>query len=143
MNRFAYALLFAIVSLACSGWSITPKFTLEHEIDRNNKLKIELNFKRDEALDIDRKLTQPPGLRPRTGLRSSPRSGVFDLNVQGKNGRTVLHHAARHATDPQVILTLLDLGADPRIQDDRGRTAVDYAERNPHLNADTVLAALP
>ena len=47
------------------------------------------------------------------------------------DGRTPLHLAAEHGT-PSNIATLLDAGADPTVQDDRGRSPRDYAhkERN-------------
>ena len=55
------------------------------------------------------------------GLKLLLRHG-WDINER-VGGRTLLHHDANHGHGRRVRL-LLDLGADPKIQDDEGRTAL-------------------
>jgi ankyrin repeat protein len=42
--------------------------------------------------------------------------------------------AARYTKNPEVILTLLNAGANPKIKDHDGYLAIDYAKANPNLN---------
>lgn len=52
----------------------------------------------------------------------------LDINCQDQHGMTVLHAAAGSYWDSRkTIVTLLDKGADPRVRDARGLTALDYA----------------
>lgn len=43
------------------------------------------------------------------------------------HGVTLLHYAAKISTDPAVLQTLLDFGADPRARDDKDWLPIDYA----------------
>lgn len=52
----------------------------------------------------------------------------IDINEQGFNGRTYLHLAL---TLPEIIPTLLELGADPNIQDNRGATPFHFIAAIP------------
>lgn len=55
-------------------------------------------------------------------------------------GRTPLMHAAQHADEAMVQL-LLDKGADKALQDERGSTAVDYAQRHEDKNMIKLITA--
>ena len=48
------------------------------------------------------------------------------INVRDKDGKTPLMYAAWSAP-PEIILRMLEMGADPHILDNRGRSALSYA----------------
>lgn len=48
-----------------------------------------------------------------------------NINEQDSEGKTSLMKAARYDTNPLIINLLLSAGADPRIRDHHGRTAID------------------
>lgn len=50
-----------------------------------------------------------------------------NVNAAAKNGRTALHSAAFHG-HIEIVRSLLDAGADPRIKDSYGQTAATIAE---------------
>lgn len=54
------------------------------------------------------------------------------INSQAKNGDTVLHLLPMHANTADTIKTLLELGADPTIKNEAGRTSYF----NTRLNKD-------
>jgi hypothetical protein len=51
-----------------------------------------------------------------------------DLNARDNRGVTPLMVACRSFWRPQLVATLLELGADPSKRDDAGKTAVDYLD---------------
>ena len=54
-----------------------------------------------------------------------------DINARRRGGVTPLHEAAARGTDPDPFMAmLLDLGADPTVRNDEGRTAADIATGN-------------
>jgi len=55
------------------------------------------------------------------------------VNARDNNGVTALMKAAYHA-GPETVLTLLALGADPKVKDRDGGMAIDYARENPRLD---------
>jgi len=66
-------------------------------------------------------LKHSPSASMAAGLKLLLRHG-WNINER-VGGRTLLHHDANHGHGRRVRL-LLDLGADPKIQDDEGRTAL-------------------
>ena len=58
-----------------------------------------------------------------------------DPNVgRSYGGESALHLAAEHATDPAVVLMLLEAGANPLARDERDRLPIDVAEENEAIN---------
>ena len=55
------------------------------------------------------------------------------------SGKTALFFAVQYNPNPEVIMTLLNNGADQDITDFLGRTADDYADRNPKIKENPVL----
>jgi len=53
--------------------------------------------------------------------------------VPSHKGQTPLHLAARFSSNPEVVLTLLELGADSRARTNRGLTPWDLIRRNDKL----------
>ena len=64
---------------------------------------------------------------------SLDKAGV-DVNAQDENGKTPLMEAALKNPNPEVITTLLQLGADPKVTDNAGKMALDYARENNKIN---------
>ena len=62
-------------------------------------------------------------------------SGLLVLRVDARDedGWTPLHWAAFFNSNPQVVLVLLDLGADPKARTSGGDTAWDLIQGNPEL----------
>ena len=60
-------------------------------------------------------------------------------SVASKNGTTLLHYAAKVSTDPAVVQTLLEFGADPNIRDDKKLLPIHYAIQNRNTSALNVL----
>ncbi len=52
-----------------------------------------------------------------------------DVNAKDKDGRSALIHAAM-SSSPAVIAALLDAGADPMAEDNRGNSVFDYIRQN-------------
>ena len=50
--------------------------------------------------------------------------------------------AAQSNPDPEVIVVLLNLGADPKVKDNYGEMAIDYARRNEKLKNTEALRSL-
>jgi ankyrin repeat protein len=44
-----------------------------------------------------------------------------------------LHWAAAKGAPDDIIKALIDAGADPKAEDDEGKTPADYARENKHL----------
>jgi len=65
-----------------------------------------------------------------------------DVNAKANDGTTPLIAAAMHTRTPEVIITLLDLGADQKATDDSGKTALDYANENENLQNTDALRRL-
>ena len=57
-----------------------------------------------------------------------------NLNLQSDDGRTALMISAQFGADPRVIPLLLQHGADARLRDSTGRTALDWFDMNQRLN---------
>jgi ankyrin repeat protein len=73
-------------------------------------------------------------------IKTLVNAGV-DVNARSKNGTTPLMHAAQK-NRPVAIITLLDLGADPKATDDTGKTAIDFARENVRLKGTKALRKL-
>ena len=54
-------------------------------------------------------------------------------------GKTALFYAVQYNSNPEVVAALLNYGADQNIEDVFGRTAYDYAGRNPKLRDSIIL----
>ena len=66
-----------------------------------------------------------------------------DINARTPDtGQTALFFAVQYNT-PAVVLVLLSNGADPEIKDVFGRTAYDYADRNPKIKDNDILKLFP
>ena len=66
-----------------------------------------------------------------------------DVNAKNKDGKTPLMLAADYNTNPEAIITtLLQHGADPRIKDNTGKMAIDYARNNEKLKNTEALRRL-
>jgi len=57
-----------------------------------------------------------------------------DFKVKDKENRTALMYAAKYNPNAAVITTLINEGIDINSTDDKGMTALDYAEENPNAN---------
>lgn len=67
--------------------------------------------------------------------------GGAEVNARMRdNGKTALFFAVQYNPNPKVVSLLLNYGADQNIKDVFGRTAYDYAERNPKLKGSVVLS---
>ena len=65
-----------------------------------------------------------------------------DPNARTTQGATPLHSAARSSSNAATLDVLLDLGADPRAADNRGRLPIDYTVENPWLRGAPALDRL-
>jgi len=65
-----------------------------------------------------------------------------DVNAQDNLGMTPLILAARSSYIPEVITTLLDLGANPKIIDKAGKLAISHARQNRRLGNTEALRRL-
>ncbi|KAK7419796.1 hypothetical protein QQX98_003169 [Neonectria punicea] len=70
--------------------------------------------------------------------------GHADANARTSDGRTPLHYAATAADDGdeerrEVMRVLRDWGADPTLQDNKGRTPRDLAQKRDHWDASSTL----
>ncbi len=63
------------------------------------------------------------------------------INERDKNGRTPLMMAAEFNT-PDVLMALLNAGANPKLKSKEGCSALDYAEDNGKIAATAAYAAL-
>jgi len=64
------------------------------------------------------------------------------INEQGIRGWTALFWAAYSSENPEVIMTLINAGADPKINGNANELAVDYARRNKSLAGSEALKRL-
>jgi len=64
--------------------------------------------------------------------------GKPNINAVNKDGKSALILAAENGRDPSIITLLLNAGADARLEDNTGRTALDWLDLNRHLNRSTV-----
>lgn len=64
--------------------------------------------------------------------------GGYDINAVDKDGQSPLHYAAEQSSYA-VVKKLLDLGADPRIRDNKGRTALQLSAHNPSATVNMLL----
>jgi len=62
------------------------------------------------------------------GLAWLLENGADPNRIYNDTGQTALHIAVTAGCNPKVIQTLLAHGADPRVRDAAGRTALEYAE---------------
>ena len=53
-----------------------------------------------------------------------------EVNARNHDGETPLILAAGRNISPEVILALLEFGADPKVKDTSGKMAIDHARRN-------------
>jgi len=65
-----------------------------------------------------------------------------DVNARDNSGMTALIHAARLSVHPEVITALLVFGARPKIEDKKGKIALDYAKENIRLKNTEALRRL-
>tara|TARA_R110000744_G_scaffold120008_1_gene223671 strand:+ start:1263 stop:1610 length:348 start_codon:yes stop_codon:yes gene_type:complete len=65
-----------------------------------------------------------------------------DLNARAENGFTPLHWAALYNENPEVIIALLDAGADGTAVNDDGETPFDAAKDNEALEGTDAYWAL-
>ena len=65
-----------------------------------------------------------------------------NIDVQNNYKRTPLHNAARFNKNPEVIMTLLNAGADITLKDSNGHTAFDWAGQNKALKDTEAYQAL-
>ena len=65
-----------------------------------------------------------------------------DVNAKSKDGMTPLIFAVRNNSNPNVIITLLSFKADPKVRDNSGKMAIDYAKANKALENTDVLREL-
>lgn len=59
-------------------------------------------------------------------VRAMVESGV-NVNVQARDGNTVLHQLVEYSPEPAMVRLLLDSGSDVRIRDKMGRTPLHWA----------------
>ena len=60
-------------------------------------------------------------------------------NAANTNGMTLLHYAAKVSTEPAVVQTLLEYGADPSLCDNKKQLPIHYAIHNRNTSAINVL----
>ena len=63
-------------------------------------------------------------------------------DLQDEDGQTALMIAADESYNPQIIIALINGGADISLTDYSGRTAYDYALTNPVLNRNQAIMSL-
>jgi len=66
-------------------------------------------------------------------VKTCLKADEVDLSKRGVDGLTPLQSAASWTKDPDVIVVLLDAGADPKEQNSFGKKAHHYARGNPRL----------
>jgi ankyrin repeat protein len=83
---------------------------------------------------------------PRAELITILVKGGADVNAKrtgiGWLGWTPLMFASMDSSDPEVITTLLNFGADPTIRNAEGRMAIDFARENEALRNTDALRIL-
>jgi ankyrin repeat protein len=57
-----------------------------------------------------------------------------DINARNNEGKTALILSTQYGGDPKVISLLLQKGANAKFEDNTGRTALDWFDRNRHLS---------
>ena len=116
---------------------------LELALSNKNAVKIELiQLLLDRGADINLSTPLITAL-----MNEKVTSEVIELllvhgtNINEKssdNGYTPLHFAARYSVSSGIVELLLDRGADPKVKDNSGKLAVDYARENRHLTGSTL-----
>jgi ankyrin repeat protein len=69
-------------------------------------------------------------------------SGNPDINTVNSEGKTALIIAAGNAAYADTITLLLNAGADAKLEDNTGRTALDWFDMNQRINRSPVRKAL-
>ena len=65
-----------------------------------------------------------------------------NINTKDPRGMTPLMFAIGSANAPSLIFAFLGSGADAKIKDGTGKTALDYARENPKLKGSDAIKAL-
>jgi len=65
-------------------------------------------------------------------------SGKPNINIKNSSGETALIIAAKKATRAEIITLLLNAGANAKLEDNTGRTALDWFDRNQRLSKNPV-----
>lgn len=65
-----------------------------------------------------------------------------NYDAKNSNGVTALMTAAEHNKDSRVVKALVEAGADIHAKDNDGKTAADYALKNPNLEGTEILSRL-
>jgi quinoprotein dehydrogenase-associated probable ABC transporter substrate-binding protein len=82
----------------------------------------------------------PSSTRPLDIAKALIQRGA-EVNAQAKNGVTALMVAAGHDNAPMIGL-LMQSGADPKLKDSLGETALDFAKRSGNVEAAQAIAVL-
>jgi len=61
-------------------------------------------------------------------------SGRPNINAKDPNGQTALIIAAKNTARPEIITLLLNAGANAKLEDNTGRTALDWLDKNKYLS---------
>jgi ankyrin repeat protein len=61
-----------------------------------------------------------------------------NINAQNNEGKTALMLSAQYGVYPDVIRLFLEKGADAKLEDNTGRTALDWLDMNQRLSRDPV-----
>jgi ankyrin repeat protein len=69
-------------------------------------------------------------------------AGKSNINAVNSEGKTALIAAAGSVSYPDIITLLLKAGADAKIEDNTGRTALDWFDMNHRINRSPVRKAL-
>jgi ankyrin repeat protein len=69
-------------------------------------------------------------------------SGRPDINAVNIQGQSALIAAAANAGNPEIITILLNAGANAKLEDNTGRTALDWFDMNRRINRHPVRKAL-
>jgi len=65
-------------------------------------------------------------------------AGRSNINATDSSGQSVLIIAAKNVTRAEIITLLLNAGANAKLEDNTGRTALDWLDKNRHLNNNPV-----
>lgn len=93
--------------------------------DHKTPLNVAMAYKRFDVVDI----LKCVGAKMSSELSTAARGGIDE---QDSAGKTILIKAVEN-NDPELVLDLLNHGANPLITDYTGRSARDYAQKYPEL----------